>query len=186
MTIDFTLDEKSIDRAIKLVEVYKEDLIRNTRNTVDRLGQVAENNARLELQSHIWSGETLASLHTEKNETKYTSSRTVKVGGAAVWLEFGTGVVANNCSPGEYVHPYAQELGMYGIGEYGHGYGSNPNGWYFYDDGQYDAEFVGGTQNTYNTGRPIHTFGIPATLFMYHSAWAARRELPKYAREVWR
>ena len=73
---------------------------------------------------------------------------------------------------------------MYGIGEYGHGYGSNPNGWFFYDDGQYDAEFVGGTQNTYNTGRPIHTFGIPATMFMYHSAWAGRRAITRLAKEV--
>lgn len=186
MTIDFTLDEKSLDRAIKLVGIYQEDLLRNTRNIVDRLGQVAENNARLELQDHIWSGETLASLHTEKNDTKYTTTRTVKAGGAAIWLEFGTGVVANNCTSGDYVHPYAKELGMDAIGEYGHGWGSNPNGWYFYDDGQYDAEWVGGTYNTYNTGPSIHTFGIKSTLFMYHSAWAARRELPKYAKGVFK
>lgn len=185
MTIECTLSEKDLDRAIRLVELYKKDLDGKTSVFVDGVARTVESNARNELSNHIWSGETMASLHTEKMANKgHTYTSRVIVGGAAVWLEFGTGVVANNCSPGEFVHPMAKELGMYGIGEYGHGWGSNPNGWYFYDDGQYDAEWVGGTYNTYNTGKSIHTFGIPATLFMYHSAWAGRRALTHIAKGV--
>lgn len=177
MTIECSLSEKDLDRAIRLLELYQKDLMPKVHVVVDHLAKTAEDNARAELQPHVWSGETISSLHTEKRDTQYTSTRTVSVGGAAVWLEFGTGVVANNCEPGEFVHPYAKELGMYGIGEYGHGLGASPNGWYF----DSDAEWANGTYNVYERH---HTFGIPATLFMYHSAWAARRELPKYAKGV--
>lgn len=187
MTIDCILSENSLDHAIKILENYRDSLEYKSERLVDEVSQVVENNARTELTRHIWSGETLATLHTEKMaEQGRTRSAKISVGGAAVWLEFGTGVVANNCAPGEFVHPMAKELGMYGIGEYGHGFGSRPDGWYFYDDGQYDAEWAGGTYNTYNTGKSIHTFGIPATLFMYHSAWAGRRALERIARGVFR
>jgi len=179
MTLDIDLDEKSLDRAIRLLELYQKDFMPKVHVVVDHLAKAAEDNARAELQQHVWSGETIASLHTEKQDGKYTATRTVKVGGAAVWLEFGTGVVANNCEKGEFVHPYAKELGMYGIGEYGYGLGSNPKGWYF----DSDAEWANGTYNVYESH---HTFGIPATLFMYHSAWAARREMPRYAKGVFR
>lgn len=181
MTINFTLDEKSIDAAIRQIEKYRDDLTPKTHRIVDDAARVAENNARQILQEHIWSGETIALLQTVKGkQDTYKASNTVTVGGAAIWLEFGTGVVANNCSPGTFVHPMAQELGMVGIGMYGNGYGSNPNGWFFYED----AEWAGGTFNVY--GRTMHTFGIPATMFMYNSAKVARRYLPSIARGVFR
>jgi len=186
MTIDCILNLDSLDNAIKIVEQYRDSLDYKSERIVDEVSQIVENNARTELTQHIWSGETLLTLHTEKMANQgHSRNAKVSVGGAAVWLEFGTGVVANNCSPGEFVHPKAKELGMDGIGEYGHGWGSNPNGWYFYDNGHYDAEWVGGTYNVYNTGPSIHTYGIPATLFMYHSAWAGRRVLERIAREVY-
>ena len=185
MTIECSLSEKDLDRAIRLVELYMKDLDGKTNVFVDNVAKTIEDTARSELSNHVWSGETLASLHTEKMADRgHSRSRKVSVGGAAVWLEFGTGVVANNCAPGEFMHPLAKELGMYGIGEYGHGWGSNPNGWYFYDNGQYDAEWAGGTYNTYNTGKSIHTFGIPATRFMWHSAAEARYRLIRLAKGV--
>lgn len=178
MTIECSLSEKDLDRAIRLVELYKKDLDGKTSVFVDGVARTVEGNARNELSNHIWSGETMASLHTEKMANKgHTYTSRVIVGGAAVWLEFGTGVVANNCSPGEFVHPMAKELGMYGIGEYGYGLGSSPNGWYF----DSDAEWANGTYNVYERH---HTFGIPATLFMYHSAWAGRRALTHIAKGV--
>ena len=179
MTINFTLDEQSIDNAIRLVEQYRDDLTPKTRKIVDDAARVAENNARQELQQHIWSGETLQSLQTVKNkDSQYTAASTVTVGGAAIWLEFGTGVVANNCPPGTFVHPKAQELGMVGIGMYGAGHGSDPRGWYF-DEGVWD-------NGTFTSWQTYHTFGIPATMFMYNSAKMARRYLPSIARGVFR
>ena len=170
MKLDIELSEQSIDRAIRLIDSYTKDLDGKSRVLVDHIAQKVEDSARVELQQHVWSGETIASLHTEKLADRgHTKSSKVTVGGAAVWLEFGTGVVANGCAPGEFMHPKAQELGMYGIGEYGRGLGSDPNGWVFFDD---------------VTGSLMHTYGIPATMFMYHSAWAGRRLITPLAREV--
>ena len=93
-------------------------------------------------------------LHKEIRKGGFTAN--ILVGGAAIWLEFGTGVVTNNSYKGGYVHPKAEELGMYGLGEYGYGHGADPD---------------------------YH--GIPATMFMYHSAWNARRDIPYLARRIW-
>lgn len=169
MTIDFELSEKSIDNAIHRIELYNKDLLKKTEVFVDRLAEVVKDNAEKELIENVAIGErmdeTLDSLDIRKSG-QYT--RQVVVSGAAVWLEFGTGVVANNCAPGEYLHPKAAELGMSGIGEYGKRYGSRSYGWWYKD--QY--------------GERQHTYGIPATRFMWHSAAEGRYRLVKIGRET--
>lgn len=181
MKLDIELTEQSLNEAIRLIENYKNDFMGKVHVTVDHAAKVVEDNARVELQKHIWSGETISSLHTEKKDTAATSTRTVKVGGAAIWLEFGTGVVANKVSVGEYVHPLGKELGMVGIGQYGRGLGGSPNGWYFDSDSEWVTDQFGSTYNVYESH---HTFGIPATMFMYNSALAARRDFIHYAKGV--
>ena len=167
MIINITLDEKSLEDAIRKVEDYSKDLKTKTSQLVDDVANQVKEYAAFELSQHVWTGETLASLRKEINKGGFTAH--ILVGGAAVWLEFGTGVVANPVGVGGYAHPMAAELGMYGIGEFGHGHGADPNGWWYYDE----------------TGRKRHTFGIPATMFMYHSAWNARRDIPYLARRIW-
>lgn len=170
MTINMDLSEDSINAAIRIVEQYKKDLLRKSGDLVDILARDVDTEARRELNKHVWSGETLASLQIEKGkDTKYTRNTNVTVGGAAVWLEFGTGVVANACSPGTIVHPViGAELVVSGIGTYGEGHGSDPNGWYWEDE----------------IGESHHTYGIPATMFMWNAAQRAKRELASTARRV--
>lgn len=164
MTIEFELSEKSIDDAIRKIELYKKDLKTKTSRLVDVLAKRVEEYAAFELSQHVWTGETLASLRSVHDADSFTAR--VIVGGAAVWLEFGTGVVANPVGVGNYAHPKAAELGMDGIGEYGHGHGADPNGWWYYDA----------------DGRKRHTYGIPATMFMYYSAMTTRDRIPEMAR----
>lgn len=166
MTIDVELSEQSIENAIRKIEYYKDTLQAKTRLLAEVMAKRTEEYAAYELSKHVWTGETLASLRSVHNADSYTSR--VVVGGAAVWLEFGTGVVANPVGVGGYAHPKAAELGMFGIGEYGHGHGADPIGWWYYDE----------------TGQRRHTFGIPATMFMYHSAWNTRRDVPELAKGV--
>jgi len=167
MTIEFELSEQSIENAIRQVEQYKDDLKPRAELIADELAKTVKNHAEEQLLNHIETGETFDSLRIEKTGT-YT--RRVIVGGAAVWLEFGTGIVANHAFPGEYLHPKAVELGMSGIGTYGKGQGSNPWGWWYYDE----------------THRKRHTYGIPATMFMYYSAQVAREKMVDIAKEVFR
>ena len=168
MTITFELSEASIDSAIEQIESYKKKVQANTSKLVEEAATLLEEYAAFELSKHVWTGETLASLRKVVRQGGYTAR--VIVGGAAVWLEFGTGVVANPVGVGGYAHPKAAELGMYGIGEYGHGHGADPNGWWYKDE----------------TGQTRHTYGIPATMFMYHSAWNVRRDLPDMARRIFK
>lgn len=158
MTIDIVLSEKSIDSAIRQIEEYEKQLHEKTSALVKETAQNVKNRAANVLAQHVWTGETLASLRTiDREDTKNTSKSVVQVGGAAVWLEFGTGVVTNNSSVGGYVHPMGAQLGVYGLGTYGQGHGAEPN---------------------------FH--GIPATLFMWNSAQAARRDIPDLARRIYR
>ena len=169
MTIDLNIfDEDAINEAIMSVQIYRDSIDQKASKLVGEVSERVEEYAAYELSKHVWSGDTLASLKRRYKVGAMTAR--VIVGGAAVWLEFGTGVVANDCVKGEYMHPKAVELGMFGIGEYGHGRGSDPNGWDWYDD----------------SGQFWHTYGIPATRFMYHSAWNARADLPGLARRIFK
>ena len=165
MTIEFELSEKSIENAIHRVELYRNDLKKKTEIFADKLAEDVKTNAETQLIEHVETGETFDSLRIEKTGI-YT--RHVLVSGAAVWLEFGTGVVMNHAYPGEYIHPKAVELGMKGIGTYGKGNGANPWGWWYIDE----------------SGRKRHTYGIPATMFMYYSAMATRDKIPEMARGI--
>jgi hypothetical protein len=167
MTIAFELSPKSIEGAIHRVELYSKDLQKKAEIFVDKLAEDVKYNAEKELINHVYTGETFDSLRIDKLDKVGVYTRNILVGGAAVWLEFGTGVVANNCSPGDFVH---QMPGVYfkikGIGTYGKGHGADPNGWYYPDE----------------AGEWHHTYGIPATMFMWRSAQTTRAKIPEMAR----
>lgn len=172
MTIEFDLSPKSIEGAIHRVELYSKDLEKKTEILVDKLAEEVKANAERELISKANGDEqfdtTFDSLAIEK-AGKYT--RNILAGGDAVWLEFGTGVVANNCAVGDFVHPMP---GVYfkinGIGTYGKGKGAQPYGWWY----------------TSKSGESVHTYGIPATMFMYNSAREVRAKIPNIARGLFK
>ena len=158
MNIDIELSEESIDSAIRQIEEYEKKLLANTSQLVKDTAVQVEEYCAYELSFHIDTGATIASLHhKDYKDGKYGSTSVVRVGGAAVWLEFGTGVVTNNSSVGGYVHPRGAAVGAYGLGTYGQGHGADPD---------------------------FH--GIPATLFMWNSAQTARRDIPNLARRIYR
>jgi len=155
MTIEFELSAESIDSAISQLEDYQKSFKAHTSELVRETAEQVERYAAYELSKHIDTGETIASLKT--THSKGSNTATVSVGGAAVWLEFGTGVVTNNAYVGAYVHPRAGYLGMCGLGTYGQGNGARPD---------------------------YH--GIPATLFMWNSAQTAKQDIVGIARRVFR
>ena len=87
------------------------------------------------------------------------------VAGNAVWIEFGTGVVAN---AGNTPHPKASELGMSPWGTFGKGKGADPNGWWYYGD----------------DGKVHHTYGITGNRFFYNTAQMLKRQYPEIAKEI--
>lgn len=154
--ITLTLDTKSIDNAIEELQGYKVELNSKTEKLLDLMLEHGEDYAINEL-GHIDTGETLSSIYGYRDGDKGV----ILAGGNAIWLEFGTGIRHNGPAGGS-PHPKGTELGMI-IGEYGQGKGANPGGWWYYDGDEVK-----------------HTYGIPATMFM----WRTSRELEESATEL--
>lgn len=150
-----------LERAARELNRYAKDLERKVEQLLDRMTKEGEKYACRELV-HVDTGETLNSIMGYR-EGNYGI---IKVGGNAIWIEFGTGVYA----PGQTDHPKAAELGMLPHGEYGKKHGSNPNGWYYPGlDGKW-----------------YHTMGIPSNRFMYRTAWMLRNRYKQMASEVFK
>lgn len=165
--IEVSPTPSGIERAAKWVERYEKSLNAKTANLVQKMVEDGQAYAHLTIE-HIDTGTTASSIkgHASGQEGEIT------VGGNAVWIEFGTGVVAN---AGNTPHPKRDELFMMPWGTYtwygnisGLPHGGNPNGWWYKgDDGNYH-----------------HTFGIRGNKFFYNTAQTLRRECNETAREV--
>lgn len=168
MIIECELTDASLEQAIQEIEEYRQSLINKTQTLAQKLGDSVQTKAYEELSKHIYTGETISTLNTTMSSTATTSTASVQVAGAAIWLEFGTGVVANATEQGNYVHPLAEMVGMSGIGTYGNQRGADPNGWWY----------MGADGQTH------HTYGIPATMFLYKSLIFTSQTIPGVARGV--
>lgn len=158
--ITIQLSEESIKAAIKELNKYKRELDKKVNALIELMLKHGEDYA-INQVGHVDTGETLSSIHGYRDGNKGV----VVAGGNAIWLEFGTGV-RHNGAQGSSPHPVGAELGMT-IGDYGQGKGANPNGWWYYDG-----------------DKVKHTYGIPANMFMWHTARELERVAPELAKEV--
>lgn len=164
MTIDIDLSADSFLSAAKQLRDYADSLQGKSERLVKDLGDAGVEHANMYLD-HDDTGATRNSIQFTQN----VNIGVISVGGAAVWIEFGTGVYRNG-SVGSYPHPKAQELGMYAIGTYGYGYGANPEGWFYRGA----------------DGKKHFTRGVQCNPFMYNAAQDIRRELLDMAKEVFK
>lgn len=105
---------------------------------------------------------------------------TIVAGGAAVWLEFGTGIT-------KAAYPETPPDDIVAHGEYDLKKGSNPQGWYFKTS---DARLAVIDEKT---GQPwmtkdgeyiAHTMGIDAQAFMWQTAIELEERATQYGLEV--
>lgn len=161
MKITCTLSPESLRDAAKQLRQYAESLSGKTDTFVRNLGEYGRTQADAYLE-HEDTGLTRSTIMFTREGHKGVLS----VGGYAVWIEFGTGVLRN---VGEN-HPKAAELGMSDWGTYGKGHGADPNGWYYPD----------------KYGGYSHTYGIQMNPFMYLSSKDMRNEMLDIAKEVFK
>lgn len=160
-SISITVDTKDLAKAGDWLENYaKKTLPRKVVELVSHMVRTGEKWA-MPLMDHIDTGEPLYSIVGYRNGNKGV----IVAGGAAVWIEFGTGVVAN---AGNTPHPKADELGMSAWGTYGQGKGANLDGWWYLDE----------------SGELHHTMGITGNKFMWNTAQMLKRECPQMAKEI--
>lgn len=163
-------DVKSIDNAIAMVEKFSKD-------TLDKMGELiaamVEEGEQVALTLCLPSetGDTGMSI---LDESKVEGARNEAVGyiiagGAAIWLEFGTGVAKNEMAGVEY--PGVKPPNIVEHGSYEKGKGASGELWAYYDDKQ---------------GKVRVTRGIAARAFMWQSATYLRNHFPEIARKVWK
>lgn len=139
--ISFGLSESEINRAIKELAEYKQEILRKTELLREKVAQRLADEARSGFSGAIVDEQILkggsASPKYAQVDVSVDNRGSVTVvvakGEDAVWVEFGAGVYFNG-SPGSSPHPRGAELGMT-IGGFGKGNGKKET-WGFYEDGE--------------------------------------------------
>lgn len=170
--IKVKLTEKSIDNAIKECENCKKWLIDRTRKFVKALGEEGVNIASVKFSDAVYDGTNDVSCSVE--ERGENKAAVIAIGGAVLFIEFGTGI--RYADP----HPEAAEHGMV-RGEYGYGLGRLENGWRYTGEPGTNGERI--TEGKH-TGE-VHTFGNPANMSMYCTIRETEEKFEEIARRVY-
>lgn len=166
--IRFGLSAREIDRAIRELEQYKQDIIRKTdllrARVAERLAELSRDGfAGAVVDDLLKGGQRTAQVDVSIDQ-RDNVTLVIARGEDAVWVEFGAGVHYNG-SAGTSPHPKGSELG-FTIGGYGKGMGKK-DVWGFYEDGELRL-----------------THGTPAIMPMYNAVKTVCDEIAEIAREV--
>lgn len=168
--ITFGLSAREINRAIKELEQYKQEIIRKTdllrEKVADRLAELVKSGFAGAVVDDLLRGGQRTAQVDVTIEDRENVTLVIANGEDAIWAEFGAGV-HHNGSPGSSPHPKGSELG-FTIGSYGKGMGKKDT-WGFYEDGELRL-----------------THGAPATMPMYNALKTVCDEISEIAREVFR
>jgi len=170
-TIQLTLTEESINKAIREVNAYASGLpekaARLGQLVAERVAWSASSGFSSAVADDIFTGGDRPSADVSVDITEEGNLFIVIASGKdAVFIEFGAGVYYNG-APGSSPHPKGAENGFL-IGQYGKGYGKR-NVW----------ALPGSTRDN-----PILTHGTPAAMPMYHGAEQAVAVIADLAKEV--
>ena len=166
--ISFALSETEINRALKELEEYKQDLKEKAELLSWMIAEKIAEHSRSGFAGAIVDdllngGKKLAEVNVSV-ETKGNLSLVIASGEDAIWAEFGAGVYHNG-SAGSSPHPMGSGLG-FTIGTYGKGMGKKET-WGYYEDGELRL-----------------THGAPAVMPMYNAVKTVCDEIAEIAREV--
>lgn len=166
--IRFGLSAREIDKAIRELEQYKQDIIRKTdllrARVAERLAELSRDGfAGAVVDDLLKGGQRTAQVDVSIDQ-RDNVTLVIARGEDAVWVEFGAGVHYNG-SAGTSPHPKGSELG-FTIGGYGKGMGKK-DVWGFYEDGELRL-----------------THAAPAVMPMYNAVKTVCDEIAEIAREV--
>lgn len=166
--ISFGLSEQDIDRALKELAEYKQEIIRKTELLRDKVAERLAEEAKTGFSGAVVDdlvkgGQKFAQVDVSV-DNRGSVTVVVASGEDAVWVEFGAGVYHNG-SPGSSPHPNGAELGMT-IGGFGKGNGKKEV-WGFYEDGELKL-----------------SRGTPARMPMARAVTTVCNEIKEIAKEV--
>lgn len=154
-------DIKSINKALKQIEVYRQDFESKEQEFVRRLAEIGLSVARTGFQLADYDGEK--DVVVSMNQTG-TQATIVASGQTVGFIEFGTGVRYPEWSGDDTDFTPPQH------GTYGKGKGKNPHGWWF----------------TANAGSSQHTYGNMPAEAMLTARDRMIEQVVRIAREVWK
>jgi hypothetical protein len=135
--IKIGLSEKDIDRAIRELADYKQEILKKTEllreRVAERLAEEAKSGFAGAVVDDLVKGGNRYAQVDVSIDNRGSVTVVVASGEDAVWVEFGAGVYHNG-SPGSSPHPRGAELGMT-IGGFGKGNGKKEI-WGFYEEGE--------------------------------------------------
>ena len=172
--ISFGLSEQDIDRALKELEQYKQEIIQKTNllreKVAQRLADESQSGfAQAVSDTIVLKGGSVVDLHSQvdvSGDNRGSVTVVIASGEDAIWIEFGSGVYYNG-SPGTSPHPSGAELGFV-IGGYGDGNGRKKV-WGYKDK---------------TTGKLILTHGAPTAMPMSKAITTVCNEISDIAKEV--
>ena len=164
------IDGSGVDDLIKGVDEYREGLKTGALKLVQRLTQEGYEIASIGFQGAQYDGINDSGVFVE--DRGQTAKAVVAVGGAVLFIEFGTGVTY----PDD--HPEAAANGMI-RGGYGLGNGRRQS-WTYYGEPGTNGEVVRVTPK----GQKVVTRGNPANKPMYEAVKQLKERLPQLVKEV--
>ena len=169
--ITISLDSDSIDKAIKDLEQYKNDIVQKTnilrKRVADHIANVAQSGFNGAIVDDLLKGGAKMAQVDVKVDEHDNISIVIANGEDAIWAEFGSGVYHNGRA-GSSPHPKGDELG-FTIGDYGKGMGKR-NTWVYYEDG--------------DKSHKVYTRGAPATMPMYNAVKQVIDDIQNIAKGV--
>lgn len=170
--IKVSLNEQSIDRAIKELDNYKKWLVDKTKEFLKALADEGVQIASAKFAKAVYDGTNDVSCSVEeRGENKIA---VVAVGSATLFIEFGTGVKYPDN------HPEAAEHGMI-RGGYGYRLGRLEKGWRYTGDPGSNGEVI--TEGKH--AGQVHTYGNPANMCMYQTVRELQEKFEEIARRVY-
>lgn len=168
-TIRLSLDRASIDRAIREVREYADEVKQKTellrQKVAMRIAWSASHGFSTALVGDVIKGTApVNDVHVTITHDDGVSIVFAE-GEQAVFVEYGAGVY-NNGAAGNSPHPWGAQFGYY-IGGYGQGKGKRKT-WGYYDE----------------SGSIVLTHGTPAAMPMYRGFMEAKNALDEMVREV--
>ena len=167
-TISMTLDSRSINKAIKEIEKYKQWLLEKEKLLLSRLAELGANDAQVRFSSAIYDGiNDVTVTHSESGNGYVIEAQ----GQAVAFIEFGSGVYYNPSEP----YPITRPEGVVAIGQYGKGRGKR-RAWFYKGDP--------GTNGEVNEKGYVKTRGNPANMPMWYATEEMRNSIITIAKEV--
>ena len=170
--IHIKLNEASIDKAIEELKAYKKWLKERTQAFLQALAEEGMEIASAKFADATYDGTNDVNCSVEERGDNKVA--VMAVGGATLFIEFGTGVRYADS------HPEAAEHGMV-RGEYGYKLGRMEKGWRYTGDPGTNGQVI--TEGKH--AGEVHTYGNPANMSMYLTIRELEDKFEEIARRIY-